>query len=121
MRNTKMTADTNTNAMENIKTANNVKQMCPAEVPSAQGSNYVYLLACADGSFYCGWTNDLAKRLAAHQSGKGGRYTRSHLPVRLVYYEPAASRETALKREAAIKKLNHKQKQQLIDTFRALL
>ena len=95
--------------------------MCPAEVPSAQGSNYVYLLACADGSFYCGWTNDLAKRLAAHQSGKGGRYTRSHLPVRLVYYETAASREAALKREAAIKKLNHKQKQQLIDTFRALL
>lgn len=95
--------------------------MCPAEVPSAQGSNYVYLLACADGGFYCGWTNDLAKRLAAHQSGKGGRYTRSHLPVRLVYYEQAASREAALKREAAIKKLNHKQKQQLIDTFRALL
>ena len=95
--------------------------MCPAEVPSAQGSNYVYLLACADGSFYCGWTNDLAKRLAAHQSGKGGRYTRSHLPVRLVYYETAAIREAALKREAAIKKLNHKQKQQLIDTFRALL
>ena len=75
---------------------------------------YVYLLECADGSFYCGWTNDLAKRVAAHQSGKGGKYTRSHLPVRLAYYETAASKEAALRREAAIKKLTHAQKLQLI-------
>ena len=79
-------------------------------------ANYVYLLECADGSFYCGWTNDLAKRVAAHQSGKGGKYTRSHLPVRLVYYETAASKEAALRREAAIKKLTHAQKLQLIAT-----
>ncbi len=77
-------------------------------------TNYVYLLECADGSFYCGWTNDLAKRVAAHQSGKGGKYTRSHLPVRLAYYETAASKEAALRREAAIKKLTHAQKLQLI-------
>lgn len=77
-------------------------------------TNYVYLLECADGSFYCGWTNDLAKRVAAHQSGKGGKYTRSHLPVRLVYCETAASKEAALRREAAIKKLTHAQKLQLI-------
>ena len=91
-----------------------IKQMRPDEVQSVQGTNYVYLLECADGSFYCGWTNDLAKRVAAHQAGKGGRYTRSHLPVRLVYYETADSKEAALRREAAIKKLNHKQKHQLI-------
>ena len=77
-------------------------------------TNYVYLLECADGSFYCGWTNDLVKRVAAHQSGKGGKYTRSHLPVRLAYYETAASKEAALRREAAIKKLTHAQKLQLI-------
>ena len=77
-------------------------------------TNYVYLLECADGSFYCGWTNNLAKRVAAHQSGKGGKYTRSHLPVRLAYYETAASKEAALRREAAIKKLTHAQKLQLI-------
>ena len=120
MRNTRMTTDTD--AIASIDTGNNVKAPPADKVqPAPSTTNYVYLLACADGSFYCGWTNDLAKRLAAHQSGKGGRYTRSHLPVRLVYYEPAASRAAALKREAAIEKLNHKQKQQLIDTFRAIL
>ena len=113
---------TDTDAIASIDTGNNVKAPPADKVqPAPSTTNYVYLLACADGSFYCGWTNDLAKRLAAHQSGKGGRYTRSHLPVRLVYYEPADSRAAALKREAAIKKLNHKQKQQLIDTFRAIL
>ena len=60
-------------------------------------------------------TNHLQKRVAAHQSGKGGKYTRSHLPVRLAYYETAVSREAALRREAAIKKLSRKKKLELID------
>ena len=49
--------------------------------------NYTYILKCADGTLYCGWTNDLEKRLASHNSGKGAKYTRSRLPVTLVYYE----------------------------------
>lgn len=113
---------TDTDAIASIDTGNNVKAPPADKVqPAPSTTNYVYLLACADGSFYCGWTNDLAKRLAATSPGKAVGILRSHLPVRLVYYEPAASRAAALKREAAIKKLNHKQKQQLIDTFRAIL
>lgn len=88
-------------------------------VRTAQPVNYVYLLECGDGSLYCGWTNDLAKRVAAHQSGRGGKYTRSHLPVRLVYCETADSREAAMRREAAIKKLTHTQKMQLITDHKA--
>ncbi len=83
-----------------------------------EGTICVYLLVCGDGSLYCGWTNHLQKRVAAHQSGKGGKYTRSHLPVRLAYYETAVSREAALRREAAIKKLSRKKKLELIEQAR---
>ena len=48
---------------------------------------YVYILRCSDGSYYTGWTNDLSKRLLSHNSGKGAKYTKSRLPVELVYYE----------------------------------
>ncbi|QDQ27741.1 GIY-YIG nuclease family protein [Chitinimonas arctica] len=66
----------------------------------------VYLLRCGDDSLYCGSTNDLAKRLKSHQAGKGGRYTRAHLPVSLAYAEACLDRSGALKREAAIKRLD---------------
>jgi putative endonuclease len=65
----------------------------------------VYVLRCADGSLYTGITNDLDRRLATHRAGKGGAYTRSRLPVRLVYTERRTSRGAALSREAAIKRL----------------
>jgi len=74
----------------------------------------VYLLRCRDGSLYTGITNDLPKRLKAHAAGKASRYTRSRLPVTLAYTEPQASHSTALKREAAIKKLTRPQKDRLI-------
>jgi predicted GIY-YIG superfamily endonuclease len=74
----------------------------------------VYLLRCRDGSLYTGITNDLPKRLKAHAAGKASRYTRSRLPVRLVYQEPQASKSSALKREAAIKKLPRPQKLKLL-------
>ena len=61
---------------------------------------YVYLLRCGDGSLYTGCTNDLQRRLRAHQRGKGGRYTRSHLPVELVYSEAVADQSQALRRES---------------------
>ena len=71
---------------------------------------WVYLLRCGDGSLYTGCTNDLARRLRAHQSGRGAKYTRSRLPVELVYREEAADRSAALRREAAIKRLTRAEK-----------
>ncbi|MDD5986642.1 MAG: GIY-YIG nuclease family protein [Eubacteriales bacterium] len=76
--------------------------------------NYVYILACSDGSLYTGWTTDLEARVAAHNSGRGAKYTRSRLPVRLVYHETADSRSAALQREAAIKKMSRTAKLALI-------
>lgn len=75
---------------------------------------YVYLLECSDGTLYCGYTNDTKKRLAAHNSGKGAKYTKPRLPVKLVYQEQLPTKSEALKREAAIKKLTRQQKIELI-------
>lgn len=75
---------------------------------------FVYMLRCGDGSLYTGSTSDMDRRLAAHQSGKGAKYTRSRLPVELVYREAAADHSTALRREAAIKKLSRTGKLALI-------
>lgn len=75
---------------------------------------YVYILSCADGTLYTGSTNDVAKRLKAHRSGSGAKYTRSRLPVELAYTETAADKGAALRREAAIKKLTRVQKLALI-------
>ena len=74
----------------------------------------VYLLRCRDGSLYTGITNDLPKRLKTHAAGKASRYTRSRLPLKLAYTEPQPSKSRALKREAAIKKLSRRQKDDLI-------
>ena len=63
-------------------------------------------------------TNDLPRRLRAHQSGRGAKYTRSRLPVELIYQEPAADRSAALRREAAIKRMTHRQKWALAETYR---
>lgn len=65
----------------------------------------VYLVECADGSLYCGVTNDLARRLAMHNAGKGARYTRGRAPTRLVWSEACATRGDALRREIAVKRL----------------
>jgi putative endonuclease len=82
--------------------------------PSTRGGWRVYLLRCGDGSLYAGATNDLARRLARHAAGKGGRYTRSHLPVRLVYEERIRGRGAALRREAALKRLTRAAKLALV-------
>ncbi len=60
---------------------------------------FVYLLRCSDGSLYCGWTNDLKRRLAAHNAGKGAKYTKSRRPVKLVYFEECENKIAAMKRE----------------------
>ena len=74
---------------------------------------YVYMLRCGDGSLYTGCTDCVERRLAVHQSGKGAKYTRSRLPVSLVYQEEAADRSAALRREAVIKKLRRQEKLRL--------
>lgn len=74
----------------------------------------MYILRCRDGSLYTGITNDLTKRLKAHAVGKASKYTRSRLPVQLVYEEPRRSRSSALKREVEIKKLPRSRKLCLI-------
>jgi len=73
----------------------------------------VYLLRCSDGSLYTGVTTDLARRLAEHNAGKGGAYTRAKRPVRLVFEEAHPSRSSALKREAEIKSWDRTKKEQL--------
>ncbi|MDH2919271.1 MAG: GIY-YIG nuclease family protein [Sideroxydans sp.] len=75
---------------------------------------YCYLLRCADDTLYCGISNDLAKRLAAHNDGTGAKYTRVRLPVVLVYQEACEDRSGASKREIVIKKLSREKKLALI-------
>ena len=75
---------------------------------------FVYILSCADGSLYTGITNDLARRLKMHGAGRASRYTRSRLPVKLVYRERRADRSQALVRECAVKDLERSQKLDLI-------
>ena len=77
-------------------------------------SYYVYIVKCSDSSLYCGYTNDIEKRIKTHNNGLGAKYTKSRLPVSLVYLEEAETKSDALKREAAIKKLTKKQKLVLI-------
>ncbi len=76
--------------------------------------HYVYILRCADGSLYTGWTTNLTERVHMHSSGKGAKYTRSHLPVTLIYHETFLDKSTALKREVEIKKMTRSQKELLI-------
>ena len=77
--------------------------------------NYTYIVKCADGTLYTGWTNHLEERIRTHNSGKGAKYTRSRLPVELVYYEEYESKIDAMKREYAIKHLTRAQKEALIN------
>ena len=79
---------------------------------------FVYILRCADGTLYTGITKDLARRTKQHNAGTASRYTRSRRPVKLVYQEPQCSQSSALKREAAIKKLTRQTKLALIRQMR---
>lgn len=76
--------------------------------------NYTYILRCADGTLYTGWTNDLERRLAAHNAGKGSKYTCSRRPVALVYREERETKEQAMSRERQIKRLTRSEKLALI-------
>jgi putative endonuclease len=78
------------------------------------GTPCCYILQCSDGSYYTGWTNDLARRYRQHRTGNGGRYTRSRCPVLLVYFERQKDASAARKREAAIKQLPRAKKAELV-------
>ena len=94
-----------------------VKNVAPERVRRSIGEGeetaYVYLLLCGDGSYYCGYTVDMVRRLRAHRSGKGAKYTRARGPLTLVYLERFASKREAMRREAAIKKLSRREKEAL--------
>ncbi|MGN0298995.1 MAG: GIY-YIG nuclease family protein [Lachnospiraceae bacterium] len=76
--------------------------------------NYTYIVECADGTWYTGWTNNLDKRIKTHNAGKGGKYTRSRLPVHLIYFEEYEDEHTARSRECVIKGLSRTQKEALV-------
>ena len=76
--------------------------------------NYTYILRCSDNTYYTGWTNDLQRRLEAHNSGCGAKYTRSRTPVELAYFEEFETKEEAMRREFALKQLTRAQKERLI-------
>lgn len=78
-----------------------------------------YLLRCADDTLYCGITNDLDKRLAAHNAGTAAKYTRTRGPVELAYAEPCADKSAALKREMAIKQMSRSEKLKLCEAVSA--
>lgn len=76
--------------------------------------NYTYIVKCRDNTYYTGWTKDLDRRMKAHNSGTGAKYTRSRRPVRLVYYEAYGTKEEAMRREREIKRMSRKEKEKLI-------
>jgi putative endonuclease len=75
---------------------------------------YCYILECADGTFYTGWTTDPPRRERQHNAGRGAKYTRARRPVRMVYVEEVTSRAAAMKRERAIKNLSRERKKRLV-------
>jgi putative endonuclease len=75
---------------------------------------FVYFLECADGSYYCGYTKDLDKRLKKHNEGSASKYTSARLPVKLIYSEPQNTQLAAMRRELELKKLSRKKKEELV-------
>jgi DNA-3-methyladenine glycosylase II len=82
--------------------------------------NYTYILRCADGTLYTGWTNDLPRRIQTHNNGKGGKYTRSRLPVELVYHEEYEDKRQAQRREYSLKLLSRLEKERLVESQKAV-
>ncbi len=80
----------------------------------ADDAHYVYVVVCSDGTYYTGYTTDVARRVAEHNAGTGARYTRGRRPVELVYVERYADRSDAMRREYAIKQLRRAEKRRLV-------
>jgi len=99
----------------------NYKRMLKGMLEKAEESSepwQLYILLCADGSFYTGVTKDIERRLAQHNAGKGARYTRTRTPVLLAYQETCESRSHALVRECNVKALSRKEKENLVQSRR---
>ena len=77
--------------------------------------NYTYIVECSDGSLYCGWTNNIEKRILAHNEGQGAKYTRGRAPVKLVHLEQFETKEEAMSREFYIKRMSREEKLRLIN------
>lgn len=75
---------------------------------------FCYMVECADGSYYTGWSTDPERRVKTHNAGKGAKYTQMRRPVKLIYVEALPDKSSALKRERAIKRLSRKQKEKLL-------
>ena len=82
--------------------------------------HYTYIVKCSDETLYTGWTNNLKKRLEAHNSGKGAKYTKNRRPVELVYFEEYGTKQEAMKREYAIKQLSRQKKLALIHSHQSI-
>lgn len=78
---------------------------------------FCYLLECSDGTYYCGWTKDVNRRVETHNKGRGARYTRSRRPVKLVYFEELPNQGDAMRRERKLKQKSHDQKAAMIRQF----
>lgn len=89
------------------------KSISEDAIPSNK-SHFVYILSCADGSLYTGYTTELLRRMREHNEGKGAKYTRGRGPVELMHWEEGQDRSWGLRREEAIKRLSRKQKEELI-------
>jgi len=83
--------------------------------------NYMYIVECSDQSLYTGWTNDLSKRMKAHNAGRGAKYTKSRRPVKLCYWEAFDTKQEAMSREAQVKRLTRAQKLELIQKNRSFI
>lgn len=79
--------------------------------------NYAYLVRCSDNSLYAGWTNNIEKRIKSHNEGTGAKYTKSRRPVTLAYLEEFDTKSGAMKREAALKQMTHRQKEELAKSW----
>jgi putative endonuclease len=88
-------------------------QRFPTDMPPC----YCYIVECADGTYYTGWTVDPERRVAVHNKGRGARYTRMRLPVKLVYVEEQPDRRAAMKREIAIKRMGRDRKRMLVNKY----
>ncbi|MFD3448294.1 GIY-YIG nuclease family protein [Microbacteriaceae bacterium 4G12] len=83
-----------------------------------KNKHFFYVVQCCDGSYYAGYTNHLERRIETHNKGKGARYTRSHRPVTLVYYEEFSCKSDALKAEYRFKQLDRKKKEEYMQKER---
>ncbi len=95
----------------------NIIGKCYFSLSTEHVMNYTYILRCSDDTLYTGWTNNLKKRLKSHNEKTGAKYTKGRTPVRLVYFEEYNTKEEAMRREFAIKRLTRAQKLSLIADF----